>query len=91
MSATGITYHDRLRRARLDAGLDQTDLAVLAGISTSTVSAVERGDRDITAPKLFAWARACGAALDWIAGDPVRVPATDPTLVALDILEPVHA
>lgn len=82
-----ITYQDRLRRARLDAGLDQLTLAERTGLSTSTISAVERGQRDITAPKLFAWARACGAALDWIAGEPVTVPAPDPTQLELPILE----
>jgi transcriptional regulator with XRE-family HTH domain len=65
---TGISYHDRLRRARLDAGLSQLELALRSGLSTSTISAVEQGTRDVTAPKLFAWARACGASLDEIAG-----------------------
>lgn len=65
---TGISYHDRLRRARIDAGLSQLQLAQRSGLSTSTVSAVEQGSRDLTAPKLFAWAEACSASLDWIAG-----------------------
>lgn len=87
---SSIDYHDRLRRARLDAGLDQPSLARETGLSTSTISAVERGLRDLTAPKLFAWARACGASLEWIAGDPVRTPPPDPSLVELD-LEPEEA
>jgi transcriptional regulator with XRE-family HTH domain len=87
-----ITYHDRLRRARLDAGLTQPVLAERCASSTSTISAVERGTRDATAPLLFAWVRACGASLDWIASDPVRVPASavDVALPELE-LEQVHA
>lgn len=84
------TYHDRLRRARIDKGLSQTHLAERIGISVATISNVERGTRDLTAPKLFAWVRACGASLEWIAGEPVTVPApVDPTLVPL--LEAVPA
>jgi transcriptional regulator with XRE-family HTH domain len=79
-----IGYRDRLRRARLDAGLDQPQLARMAGLSTSTISAVERGLRDLSAPKLFAWARACGASLDWIAGEPTRTPATVADVVPID-------
>lgn len=83
---SSIDYRDRLRRARLDAGLDIAELAELASLSTSTISAVERGLRDITAPRLFRWARACNASLEWIAGEPVRTPpGLDPTLVALDL------
>lgn len=81
-----ITYHDRLRRARLDAGLDQPQLAARTGLSTSTISAVERGLRDITAPRLFAWARACSASLEWIAGEPVIAPApVDETALQLEL------
>jgi transcriptional regulator with XRE-family HTH domain len=72
---TEISYRDRLRRARLDAGYSQTDLAARIDVSVSTISAVERGGRDLTAPKLFAWARECKSSLEWIAGEPVSVPA----------------
>jgi transcriptional regulator with XRE-family HTH domain len=82
---TGISYHDRLRRARLDAGLSQLELALRSGLSTSTISAVEQGSRDISAPRLFAWARACGASLDDIAGPDARQPANDPSAVPLDL------
>lgn len=81
---TGISYHDRLRRARIDAGLSQLELALEAGISTSTISAVEQGTRDLTAPKLFAWAQVCKVSLDAIAG-PVERPAADPSAVELDL------
>jgi transcriptional regulator with XRE-family HTH domain len=88
MQAT-LSYHDRLRRARLDKGLNQPQLAAATGLSTSTISAVERGLQDLTAPKLFAWARACDASLEWIAGDAPTgpIPTVDPTLVPLE-LEP---
>lgn len=83
---TGIDYHDRLRRSRLDAGLSQLELALASGLSTSTISAVEQGARDLTAPKLFAWAHACGASLDWIASGSARpAPDPDPTALQLDL------
>lgn len=81
-----ITYHDRLRRARLDADMTLEQLAERAGLSTSTISAVERGLRDLTAPRLFAWARACKVSLEWIAGEPVRSPApVDETALQLEL------
>jgi transcriptional regulator with XRE-family HTH domain len=80
---SSTSYHDRLRRARLDAHLNQPQLAAVTGLSTSTISAVERGLQDITAPKLFVWARACGAGLEWIAGEQQPAPEPDPSVVAL--------
>jgi len=83
---SGIDYHDRLRRARIDAGMTQLELALKSGLSTSTISAVEKGDRDLKAPLLFAWARACGASLDWIAsGSATVLPDPDPTALELDL------
>jgi transcriptional regulator with XRE-family HTH domain len=84
---TTITYQDRLRRARIEAELSQHELARLTGISVSTISAVELHQRDLTAPKLFAWVSACGAALEWIAGEAVRVPPHDPSSVELELPE----
>lgn len=87
---SAMSYRDRLRRARIDAGLSQLELALRTGISTSTISAVEQGARDLTAPKLFLWVRACQASLEWVAGDELEQQQPDPTLVPLD-LEPVNA
>lgn len=67
-AAPSITYHDRLRRARLDAGLEQRALAELVGCSPSTISAVETGKQELGALRLFRWAAACGVSLDWVAG-----------------------
>lgn len=84
---TPTDYRVRLRQARIDAGLNGRQLAALAGLSTTHISAVESGQRDLTAPLLFAWSRACKSSLDWIAGDPDPAPVPDPGLVTLD-LEP---
>lgn len=62
-----IDYHDRLRRARIQAGMDQRTLAGRIGCSPSTVSAVEAGKQELGALRLFAWATACAVSLDWIA------------------------
>lgn len=81
---TDTAYGDRLRRARIDHGASQTDLARAIDVSVTTISAVERGTRDLTAPKLFAWARECKVSLDWIAGEqPARPVTIDPTSVPL--------
>lgn len=63
-----ITYHDRLRRARLSAGLDQRALAQAIGCSPSTISATETGKHELGSTRLILWAVACGVSLDWIGG-----------------------
>ena len=52
-----LTLPDRLRRARVAAGLSQRDLAERAGVPQSTVARIERGHIDprwTTVEKLFA-------------------------------------
>jgi transcriptional regulator with XRE-family HTH domain len=60
-------YQLRLRAARIEAGLDQRQLARLIGCSDSTVSAVERGQQQLSAARLILWCDACGVSLDAIA------------------------
>ncbi len=62
------TTADRLRRARRYAGLEQTDLADLTGISRATISNYERGETAPLKPYLKLWADACGVDLDWLSG-----------------------
>lgn len=59
-----------LRRARQRAGISVTALAKTLGMSYSTVSRIESGDRPVTAPQVQAWARAAGGdeeRLEWLA------------------------
>jgi transcriptional regulator with XRE-family HTH domain len=45
---------------RKKAGLSQTELARRMGVSQSTVSAIERGDKRVTVLQYLDWAQACG-------------------------------
>lgn len=92
MLSTGFipqwTLADRLRKAREQIGLDQTEFADRLGVSRSSVSNYERGT---TAPRrivLNAWAMATGVPIEWLRdgstnprpGDPdggVRLPRLD--------------
>ena len=56
---------DRLRKARETAGLSQSALSELTGISRRTITSYEGG----TTPKrtaLLAWSMATGVPLDWL-------------------------
>jgi transcriptional regulator with XRE-family HTH domain len=61
-----ITLGDRLRRARLDAGLDKVRLAELTGISRNSVANYESGRSRPRLPQVIAWSQATGAPLDWL-------------------------
>jgi transcriptional regulator with XRE-family HTH domain len=63
------TVADRLVKARKDAGLDQTELAELTGLSRATISNCERGVTPPTKPILLSWATYTGVPLDWLAGE----------------------
>ena len=43
----------RIRKAREEAGLTQQELALLCGISTSALSLIETGKRDLRVSSLF--------------------------------------
>ena len=51
---------DKLRLKRIEAGLNQTDLAQVAGIQQSHISKLERGVSDTTAKSLARIAKALG-------------------------------
>src|SRR3978361_1220105 len=67
----------RLRALRVERGATLTDLAAATGISVSTLSRLESGDRKPTLELLLPLARAHGAALDELVGGP---PTGDPRI-----------
>lgn len=60
------TVADRLRKARESAGLEQGELAELAGVSRATISAAENGHRSPSRATVRLWAMATGVPLGWI-------------------------
>ena len=64
------TLADRLRKAREHAGLKQTELAALTGISRASIVNYESGRSVPSRPVMLSWAFTCGVDLAWLAGDP---------------------
>jgi transcriptional regulator with XRE-family HTH domain len=60
------TLADRLRKARLHAGLEQADLAREIGIGRSTIVNYEAGRSEPSRPVLLSWAMRCGVAYEWL-------------------------
>ncbi len=60
------TLADRLRKARLHAGLEQADLAREIGIGRSTIVNYEAGKTEPSRPVLLAWAMRCGVDYEWL-------------------------
>lgn len=54
----------RLRLARAEAGLTQTELSRLSGVGLNTISLVERAERDVRVSTLLQLAAALGQRLD---------------------------
>lgn len=57
---------DRLRKAREDAGLSQSQLASVIGISRNTVGNAELGERQPLLVTVKAWAAATGVPVEWL-------------------------
>ncbi|TYL53161.1 helix-turn-helix domain-containing protein [Agromyces mariniharenae] len=74
---------DRLRKAREEAGLEQGELAELAGLSRATISAAENGHRRPAKATIAMWALATGVSRDWLSG--VTGTNLDPA-TALDMM-----
>lgn len=73
--APRFTIHDRLRKAREEAHLSQTELAETIGISRQSVSNHETGaTTHIKRIVLNQWALACGVPLDWLRESPKDGP-----------------
>lgn len=63
---------DRLRKARVSAGLDQTEMASKIGVSRPTVSAWERGRSEPNVTQAARWAAVTGVSFGWLANVSVR-------------------
>ena len=61
------TLVDRLKKSRLLAGLEQTEIAETVGVARNTVSNWETGKSEPSASAFVRWARATGVSLDWLA------------------------
>lgn len=60
------TVGDRLRKARLHAGLAIPDLASYLGVSNSLVSSFETGARQPRDAYLRGWAEMCRVPFEWL-------------------------
>ena len=60
------TLGDRLRKARLHAGLDQAQLAAITGMSRNTVGNYEADKSTPSKLYLRAWATATGVSIEWL-------------------------
>jgi transcriptional regulator with XRE-family HTH domain len=71
-SETSVAPHERMKRARLFLGLDQTQMARAIGKSRNTVSAWERGVNEPSVTDVAMWAAVTGRTIDWIVWGDVR-------------------
>ena len=60
-------FGDRLRKTRMDAGLNQRELGEKAGCSEAMVSQMEKGTKTPGLPLLTAIADALGCSIDYLA------------------------
>lgn len=66
---------EKLKNARTDRGLTQNDAAHHLGVARTTLVAIEKGDRRITAKELVMLASLYGRSLsDWLSEKPASVP-----------------
>lgn len=61
------TLVDRLKKSRILADLDQTQIANALGIARNTVSNWETGRSEPSASAFVRWARVTGVSLEWLA------------------------
>jgi transcriptional regulator with XRE-family HTH domain len=83
------TLADRLRKARMSAGLDQRELAQLMDYSHGAIAQWESGHRNARPRVLKLWALATGVPFDWLcygeqgsSGDPGGASALTKWLAA---------
>lgn len=57
---------DRLRKSRENAGLDQTELARVTGISRTSIVHYEAGRRSPRRPYLAVWSAATSVPIEWL-------------------------
>ena len=58
-------FIERLKRARVDAGLTQVEIAARLGRPQTWVSKCELGERRVDFVELEDWAAACDKPLEW--------------------------
>lgn len=58
-------FLERLKRARVDAGLTQVEIAARLGRPQTWVSKCELGERRVDFVELEDWAAACDKPLEW--------------------------
>lgn len=69
-----IEMHDRMRLARIKAGLEQEEIAEILGVSSSTVSNWENGRTSVKVPFLSAWAQVTGFNMSSLMPNTPRAP-----------------
>jgi transcriptional regulator with XRE-family HTH domain len=79
MTDFATAYGDRVQAARKTAGLSQTDLAALIGLTRSSVANIEAGRQASSAEGAVAIANALGVGVQWLlTGDSKIAPLRDP-------------
>ncbi len=66
-------FRQALKAARIARGLTQGALADAIGLSKSTISMIESGNRDTTGSHLAAWASVCRVRLSIVSNEPNSV------------------
>ena len=64
---------ERLRAARVAAGLTQGQLAILLDVDRNTVNRAENGKNEPLATTIAAWAGACSVSVDSLLVEPTAV------------------
>jgi transcriptional regulator with XRE-family HTH domain len=83
-------YGSAVRRARVERGLTQVQLAEISGVEQSNISAIENGRRAPSAETLHRLLLACGFDLLAEAGTRTfAIPAPDGAELGGEVLEPV--
>jgi transcriptional regulator with XRE-family HTH domain len=78
ITTTATQPHERMSRARLFAGLDQSQMATMLGKSRNTVSAWERGVNEPSVTDVARWALITGQTIEWIVWGDVRPKGLEP-------------
>ena len=76
------TVGDRLRKARVSAGLDQREIAEYIGMTHGAIGLYELGRRTPKLGVLRLWAMRCDVDLDWLRTGRSTGWLTAPALVA---------
>ena len=78
------TLGDRLKKARLHAGLEQTELSAETGIARSSIVRYEKDQARPSRAMLIAWALSTDVDFEWlVGGGAIIVCSSHPPLPAL--------